>query len=238
MENTAEMSESNARAQSQCYLWGGIASLLLAIGYVATIPIYTWVGMPPAAGGEAWFHYLPGKTAVWWTILWLMVLTDLLYLPVAWALWLALQRAGKNLMLASVTCLALFVVLDLTVTWTSHASLLMLYQNYGSAADDAHRAACVAAADYASAVWTTPLLRFYIIVIPALGILLASIAMLKASFGKVCAWSGLLAGLFGVLSQTGFNPLIMAAALSTTVWFLLVALRLLRLRGPSSLTRP
>jgi hypothetical protein len=130
--------------------------------------------LPPATGGEAWFHYLPGKATVWWVILWLMVVTDLLYLPISWALWTALHRTGKNLMLAAVVCLNLFVVLDLAVTWTSHASLLMLFQNYAGTGDDAHRAACVAAADYASVVWTTPLLRFYVMVIPALGQLLAS----------------------------------------------------------------
>jgi hypothetical protein len=223
------MDELSARQEKQSYCWGGVASLLLAIGYVVTIPLYSWVGMPPAAGGEAWFHYLPGKTTVWWAILWLMVITDLLYLPVAWALWLALRKAAKNLMLASVACLALFVVLDLAVTWTAHASLLMLFQSYTSTGDEARRAACLAAADYASVAWTTPLLRFYVIVIPALGILFAGVAMLKANFAKITAFTGIVTGLLGVFSQTGFSPLIMSAAIGSTLWFLLVGLRLLRL---------
>ena len=128
------MRNLNGCEEKQYYRWGGIAALLLAIGYVAIIPLFAWAGAPPVTG-EAWFRYLPGKTTAWWVIIWLSVVTDLLYLPVAWALWIALRKAGTKLMLAAVVCLHLFVVLDLAVTWTHHASLLALFQNYSSAAD-------------------------------------------------------------------------------------------------------
>jgi hypothetical protein len=42
------------------------------------------------------------------------------------------------------------------------------------------------------------------IVIPSLGVLLASITMMKASFGKASAWTGLITGVFGLLSLTSF----------------------------------
>ncbi|MGA2909828.1 MAG: hypothetical protein ABSE36_19170 [Terracidiphilus sp.] len=222
------MSDLNAREKKLCYRWGGIAALLLAIGYVAIIPLFAWAGMPPATG-EAWFRYLPGKTTAWWAIIWLSLATDLLYLPVAWALWIALRNMGRNLMLAAVVCLHLFVVLDLAVTWTHHASLLALFQLYSNATDQAHRAAYMAAAEYASSIYATPLLTFYIIVIPSLGVLLASIAMIKARFGKAGAWTGVITGLFGLLSLTGFFPLVMANALGATLWFFLVGAQLMRL---------
>jgi hypothetical protein len=222
------MDDLNACEEKQCYRWGGIAALLLAIGYLATIPLFAWVGAPPVTG-EAWFRYVPGKTTAWWVILWLMVVTDLLYLPVAWALWTALRKAGRNLMLATVACLHLFVVLDLAVTWTHHAALLALFQNYSHAVDEAHRLAYLAAAEYAASIYATPLLTFYIIAIPSLGVLLASIVMIKARFGKASAWTGVIAGVFGLLSLTGFFPLVMANALGVTLWFFLVGARLLRL---------
>ena len=222
------MNDLNACEEKQRYRWGGIAALLLAIGYVVTIPLFAWVGAPPVTG-EAWFRYVPGKTTAWWVILWLMVVTDLLYLPVAWALWTALRKAGRNLMLATVACLHLFVVLDLAVTWTHHAALLALFQNYSHAVDEAHRLAYLAAAEYASSIYATPLLTFYIIVIPSLGVLLASIAMIKARFGKAGAWTGVITGLFGLLSLTGFFPLVMANALGATLWFFLVGAQLMRL---------
>jgi hypothetical protein len=222
------MNDLNACEEKQRYRWGGIAALLLAIGYLATIPLFAWVGAPPVTG-EAWFRYVPGKTTAWWVILWLMVVTDLLYLPVAWALWTALRKAGRNLMLATVACLHLFVVLDLAVTWTHHAALLALFQNYSHAVDEAHRLAYLAAAEYAASIYATPLLTFYIIAIPSLGVLLASIVMIKARFGKASAWTGVIAGVFGLLSLTGFFPLVMANALGATLWFFLVGARLLRL---------
>jgi len=222
------MNDLNACEEKQRYRWGGIAALLLAIGYVVTIPLFAWVGAPPVTG-EAWFRYVPGKATAWWVILWLMVVTDLLYLPVAWALWTALRKAGRNLMLASVACLHLFVVLDLAVTWTHHAALLALFQNYSHAVDEAHRLAYLAAAEYASSIYATPLLTFYIIAIPSLGVLLASIVMIKARFGKASAWAGVIAGVFGLLSLTGFFPLVMANALGVTLWFFLVGARLLGL---------
>jgi hypothetical protein len=222
------MSSLNASEETRCYRWGGIAALLLAIGYVVIIPLFAWAGAPPATG-DAWFQYLAGKTTVWWVILWLSVFTDLLYLPVAWALWFALRKIVRNLMLAATVCLHLFVVLDLAVTWTHHASLLALFERYSSTADEAQRAAYLAAAEYAAAMPATRLLIFYAIVIPSIGVLLAGIAMVKGSFGKVSAWTGVITGVFGVLSLTGFYPLVIANALGATLWFFLVGVRLLRL---------
>jgi len=207
--------------------WGGMAALAVAVGYVAIIPMFAWVGAPPTSG-EAWFHYLAGKSTAWWVILWLSVITDLCYLPAAWALYLGLREAGRGLMRAALLLLHLFVALDLAVTWTHHASILALYRRYAAESDAAHRAAYVAASEYASSIYATPLLTFYIIVIPSLGVLLASITMIKARFGKAIAWTGVMTGVLGLLSLTGFFPLVMANALGGTLWFFLVGMRLLR----------
>lgn len=228
LEMQVEMSNLNSLEERQCFRWGGMSALLLAIGYVAIIPLFAWAGAPPATG-EGWFRYLPGKTTVWWVIVWLSVVTDLLYLPVAWALWIALRKAGAILMPAAMVCLHLFVVLDLAVTWMHHATLLALFHSYSSAADQAQRAVYLAAAEYAASIYATQLLTFYIIVIPSLGVLLASIAMIRARFGKASAWTGVISAIFGLFSLTGFFPFIIANALGATLWFLLVGARLRRL---------
>jgi hypothetical protein len=46
---------------------------------------------------------------------------------------------------------------------------------------------------------------------------------------KASAWTGVITGLFGLLSLTGFFPLVMANALGATLWFFLVGSQLLRL---------
>jgi hypothetical protein len=55
--------DATASEQKQFYRVGGIAALVLAVGYVAIFPLYAKVGAPPS-GGEAWFRYLPRKAQV------------------------------------------------------------------------------------------------------------------------------------------------------------------------------
>jgi len=100
-------------------------------------------------------------------ILWLSVVTDLLYCLLPGRCGSLAQ--GENISYGgAVVCMHLFVALDLAVTWTHHASLLALFRYYSSAADEAHRAAYLAAAEYAASIYATPLLTFYIIVIPSI----------------------------------------------------------------------
>src|SRR5215475_9128034 len=82
------------------YRVGGISALLLGIAYIITIPLYAYAGAPPS-GGEARLQYLAGKTAVWWAILGLSVLTDLLFVPVALSLYLALKGVARSTLLVA-----------------------------------------------------------------------------------------------------------------------------------------
>jgi len=122
-------------------------------------------------------------------------------------------------MLASVACLHLFVVLDLAVTWTHPAALLPLFQNYSRRRRGASARLsgcgriclfdlCDAAADllhHRDSIARRPV---------------ASIVMIKARFGKASAWAGVTYGVFGLLSLTGFFPLVMANALGVTLMVL------------------
>lgn len=214
--------------EKQWCRWGGVAALLVAAGYVAILPLFASVGPPPATG-EEWLRYLPGRTTMWWAILWISVVTDLGYLPVALGLCFALHRSARNLILAATVLLFLFVALDLSVTWTHHASLLALFHRYSLSADEAHRAEYRVAAEAAAAVLSTPLFIVYAIVIPSCGVFLAGIAMLRTGFGRVTAYTGLVTGLLGILSLSGAFPLVIGNALGTTLWFFLAGRRLLQL---------
>ena len=223
-----EIANVGSPEERQWCRWGGFSALVVAFGYLAVIPVFAWVGAPPA-DGAAWFRYLPGKTTAWWIILWLSVFTDLCYLPVALALYFVLRRVSRNLMLAATILMHLFVVLDLTVTWVHHASLLALFHRYTIASDGAGRAAYLAAAEYASAALATPIFIVYAIVVPSVSILLAGIVMLQGKFSRACAYAGLITGLLGIFSLSGFYPFVVGNALGATLWFLLVGLKLLRL---------
>ncbi len=216
------------------YRVGGISALILGLAYIATIALYVPVGAPPS-GAEARLTYLAGKTRVWWAILALSVLTDFLFVPVALSLYLALKRINRNAMLLATACVGLFVVLDLAVTWTSYASLITLSGTYAAATSDAQRAVVVAAANYPSAVLESRLLGVYAILVPAVGILMTSVVMLKGIFSKTTAYLGLVAGILGIISVAGpffvrsLGAAVIMSSVITTVWVLFVGYRLYRL---------
>jgi hypothetical protein len=212
------------------YRVGGISALVIGIGYIIIFPLFALVGAPPS-GGEVWLKYLEGKTTVWWAILGLCVFTDFLYVPVAFSLYLALERVNRYAMLVAAAFVGLFVVLDLAVTWTNYASLLTLSGLHGAATNDVQRAGYVAAANYASAVLASRTEVFYSIVDLSLAILIIGFVMLKGTgiFSKTAAYLGMAAGMFGIVAISGFFVSIIINAVLTTVWLWFVGYRLFRL---------
>ena len=190
--------------------------------------MYAHVGAAPI-GGEAWFKYLPGKTTVWWVILGLSVLTDFLFVPVAFVLYLALKAINRNAMLLATAFVGLFVVLDLAVTWSHYASMLILYSNYSRATDDIQRAGYLAAANYASAILASRLEIVYAIVTLSFAILVIGFVMLGGVFNKITAYLGLATGILGFVSLAGLTLTIIMNALFATAWILVVGYRLYRL---------
>jgi len=207
------------------YRVGGISGLVLGMSYIIIFPLYARVGAPPS-GGEAWLTYLVGKTTVWWVILWLSVITDLLFVPLAFALYLSLKEINRGAMLIATSFIGLFVTLDLAVTWSNYASLLILGGDYVAAANELQRAMYVAAASYPSAVLASPLHVVYAIVILSSGILFVGLVMLKGVFNKATAYVAIVTGILGIASMTRFSVVVIGNALLATVWVLLVGYRL------------
>ena len=216
------------------YRVGGISALALGIAYIVIFPLYASVGAPPS-GGEAWLEYAAGKTAAWWAILGLSVLTDLLLVPVALSLYVALKGVSRDVMLVATAFVGLFIVLDLAVTWSNYASLITLSTDYAAATSEAQRATYVAAANHASAVLTSTLEGVYSIVTLSVGILLVGLVMLRSIFSKTAAYMGLATGILGIVSVAGpfvvsaLGVTIIIASILTTIWVMLVGYRLYRL---------
>jgi len=208
---------------------GGVSALLLGAGYLIIFPLYASVGAPPSGGGELWLRYLNGKTRTWWAILWLSVVTDLLYIPVGLALFAALKRVNKSAMLLATSLMLLFVALDLSVTWSHYASLLTLSERNAAAAPGVERASVVAAAEYAAAVLGSRLLIVYAIGILSSSILLAGVVMLRSVFNRASAYLALATGALGIASLGGWGVTIILNAVCATLWLLFVGARLWRL---------
>jgi hypothetical protein len=216
------------------YRAGGISALAIGAAYIITIPLYVEAGVPPS-DAEAWLKYLAGKTTVWWAILGLSVLTDVLFIPVVLSVYLALKGTNRNAMLVASAFVGLFVVLDLAVTWPNYASLITLSGKYAAATNGAQRATYVAAANYASAVLASRLEAVYSILVLSLGILLIGFVMLKGRFGKSSAYLGMATGFLGIVAvASAFGLIIILASVLTTIWVLFVGYRLYRLGQAST----
>jgi hypothetical protein len=216
------------------YRVGGISALIIGIAYVIIIVLYVLAGVPPT-GGEAWLKYLAGRTTEWWIIIGLSVLTDFLFVPVMLALYHALNGINRHAVWLATALFGLFIVLDLGVTWPNYSSLVHLSGNYAAATNEGQRAISIATANYASAILTSPILSLYIILVPALSILMIGLVMLKGVFSKTTAYLGLITGVLGIVSVVG--PLLVSvlgltvilASVLTLVWCLFVGHRLYKL---------
>lgn len=213
---------------------GGISGIVLGVSYIIITGVYILGGALPE-GAEAWLQFLAARTQAWWVILGLSVLTDLLFVPIAVALYVALKQVNKNAMLVGSGLLILFVILDLAVTWPNYAALLTLSGDYAAAATDLQRSIVVGAASYATAVLGSTLFAVYAILVPALGILVISLVMLKGVFGKVTAFLGVGSGILGIIAVvgpfliSGLGIFAVFSSILTTVWVILLGWKLFRL---------
>jgi hypothetical protein len=213
------------------YRLGGAAALAFVAGYIVIFVLYASVGAPPE-GAEAWLAYGAGKAPAWWGIIGLSILTDILLIPIAFALYFALRPVHRDGALVSVAFIVLFVVLDLAVTWPNYAALVSL-ANAGNLPSPT----ALGAATYAAAVVTSPLIGIYSIVTLSVGILIVGLVMLRgtAGFGRSAALVGVATGVLGIVSVAGpllvdgLGAAIILASLLTTLWALFIGYRLLRL---------
>jgi hypothetical protein len=218
------------------YRVAGICAIVLCVGYLVAIPIYAVVGDQPAAGLDAQLAYFGEHATGWWSIVGLMVFTDLLYIPVFFGMYTALKHINRGLMLFSLAFAAfLFVILDLAVTWTAYSTMTAAGAQYAVATTDAERTALVAAAAYPAAILRgNPVLGTYAILIPSIGVLFAGLVMLKGVFNRTTAYLALATGFTGILYMSsyavdGLAVLRYVNALLATAFYLLVGVRLYKL---------
>jgi hypothetical protein len=217
---------------------GGVSGLIVALSYPIIIALFLVAGtdMPKGEGGEAWLDYVAGHETAWWAIVGLSAFTDVLWIPVAWALYLALRTVDRAWALVGAGLMVLFVILELTVSWPNYAALIDLSAQLSSATTEAQRASIAAAANYAAVMQSSDLLPAYAILIPGLGQLVLGAVMWKGGpFGRAAAWLAIVAGALSVVAVVGshlWSPLdqvIILGSLLSAVWFAVVGLRMMRL---------
>lgn len=242
MEATGPTQTATGGDDARLFRLSGIAGIFVALAYPVIIVLFVLAGtdQPVGEGGAAWLSYLSGNTGVWWAIVGLSVLTDVLWIPVAWAVYVALRAVDRTVALVGSGLLVLFVILEMATSWPSYAVLIALSGDLQTATV-AQRTDILAAAGFAAAIISSHLLSFYAILLPALGQLFIGAVMRRGGpFGRTTAYFAVAAGFLGVLAVFGglaWEPLgqaIILGSLLSGVWFFLVGYRLWRMSAAST----
>jgi len=223
------------------YRMAGFSGIAIAIGYVFITAGFTISGVPLPKGAEAWVAYMAGKSNIWWGIIWLSIITDILYLPVAAGLYTLLKNVHKGMILISVALCTLFVVLELSITWSNFPAIIELVNRYGLATTETQKALYLSTIEYASSVFQTPVNGFYTIFIPSIAVILFSIVMLKsAKFSKVVSYVGLLSGILNAFSVIGglfsstLELIVIPGSVLALIWKFAVGVKFLKLARDSN----
>lgn len=215
---------------------GGIAALILAAYSLATMVQMALLGGQPTSAAQA-FDLLQHHRVIGLLRLDLPTIAVLpLYYFVFLGLFAALRRSDRSNTLLAIALA--FVGTTLTLATPTALSMIPLSDKFAAATSDAVRNQLLAAGEalLAADIWhsTSAILGGVLL---QCGAVLISVVMLRSSvFSKTTAWLGIvmhgldLAHIVGglLLPAAGFVLLSIAGPLYP-VWFILVALRLLRL---------
>jgi len=229
---TTNQTETVDTSWKGLYKWGGISALLVGVLFIIAIPLSLAMG-PTPSGGEAILKYYSGQTTLASSVHGIGILSDVLFVPVVLALYLALKGVNKNAMLTATGFGGLFLALDLGVTDIAWIALTSLSQNYAAATTDVQRAAYVATANYALAIGAVGM-TVYSTLILSIWLLITAVVMLKGIFSRVTAYLGIVASIAGfVYSISLFVPAlamsIVIAMVLFAIWLLLAGYRLYKL---------
>jgi hypothetical protein len=229
--------EKDGQYNMPIYRLAGYSGIAIAIGYIFITIEYMVAGPAIPTNAIEWTTYLDNNSTIWWSIIWTSIITNLLYLPVVYGLYLNLKNTNRTIILISGTLFTLFVFLELAITWSNYPTLLELVSKYKLAANDTQKTIYLSGIEFASTEFQTPITAFYTIFIPAIAAILASCSMFKSKiFGKLIAYIGLISGICNAFSVLGgffykpFGKLVIAGSFLILFWFLGIGIYFLKLK--------
>lgn len=237
METRINEENQNILFDRRMFLWAGISGIAIAIGYIVITILFVLSGSPLPKDASSWIIYLDGKSSLWWFIIWLSIITDILYLPVTYGLYKLLNKSHKGLMLISSVLFILFVFLELAITWSKYPALLEIAGRYHGTENDELRSIYMASIETLSIEFQTPVTTFYCIFIPSIAVILSSYIMLQEKVGsRVISFIGLISGTFNSISAIGryfyeaLENLVIPGSFLSLFWFLCVGITLIKQR--------
>jgi len=228
---TADEVDQNSRGLYQA---GGISMMIVGLLYFAFVALLVALGSS-FSSSEAALKSFAGEAPTVQAAFGLGILADLFFIPAVVALYSALSAINRNAMVVAAGFLGLYIVLDFAITDLNFLALIPLSKNYLASTSDIQRAAYLAAADYGLAVIaiSAPISSY---LVPSIGILIASLVMLKGIFSRGVAILGMVtAVLGGVYASTfvlpGFLPggFVAVTTILSGIWLVLVGAKIYQL---------
>jgi hypothetical protein len=214
------------------YLAGGVSALLFVVLNVAAIVILAIIPPAPSSGGAATLQWIASNKTAYTLELILFVAPSVLAMVVFLALYMALKHVNKSLAaIAALIAIASEVIAAgvNSSPQSLNAALILLSDQYAAATTESQRLAFATAAE--SLIAATDAVNLAGIMLEV-GILIASVVMLRGVFPKWVAYLGIVTGVVGILSEA-LRPVIGFAYvvyfLLELIWLIAVGWRLYRL---------
>jgi len=219
------------------YLAGGVSALLFVVLNVAAIVILASIPPAPSSGGTATLQWIASNKTAYTLELILFVAPSVLAMVVFLALYMALKHLNKSFAaIAALIAIASEVIAAAANSspQSLNAALILLSDQYAAATADSQRLAFATAAE--SLIASTNAVNLAGIMLEV-GILIASLVMLRGVFPKWVAYLGIVTGVVGVLSEA-LRPVIGLAYIVffvlEVIWLIAVGWRLYRLGSKAS----
>lgn len=204
------------------YKTAGIFAFTAALVLVIEIGLGVDLGKLPGSSGADWLSFVNAKSGAWSAIIAVTVVSDLLFFLVSLSLYTALRPVNRMLAMIAAVLACLGSVLDEVIANADFGALQNLGNQYAAAGTAAQRAADVAAADYPAAMLGSWLEVIFAFVIPGLAYVLFGLVMLRSPFGKRTAYVAMAAGVFTLLTISGWDLASLLMTVLQAVWLVLV----------------
>lgn len=229
VDGPSTVDQVDARYQA-LYRIGGAALILTGLAYAICLVLTLMI--PASSGGAAAYLQATAgaedRVATLWAV---YLLSDLLLIPGALALYFVLRESSRALLPIGIALVAVYIVFDIGVTEPNWLALVSLAHSSAGATGDAQQQ-YIAAAQYGLAL--VPFLNFLSFAVSGAGWLLVSVVMLRGIFRHRTAYFGIATMLVAFVAATSwFVPALGVAILVClamfALWCVLVGEQLYRL---------
>lgn len=235
MKENISSAPSSELFRSRLFLFAGISGIIIGVGYIVITVLYSLAGFPLPEDAITWVSYLNGKFTLWWIIIWLSIITDILYVSFAYGIYELLKKSHPGLVLLSFSLFTLFMLLELSITWSRYPAILEIVSKYQASPDLELKSMYLASIEAISTEFQTVVTSFYMIFIPSLATIIASVALLKAkSVHRIIPFIGIISGSCNAISSIGghfskiLDNLVVAGSFLALFWFFGIGLALVK----------